>query len=112
MEKSLFEYMPSKALVGLVAANGIKDKEFSNPEWYGAYKEFQKASGYKDIDVDKFKTYVKFYSRLGRQTMDRTEVAKDGAVTATVTRMMHSDFQKKSISDYREKMMGLHYGNR
>ena len=110
MNKNLFQQMPSKALVQLVSANGIKDKSFSNPEWYEAYQEFVTASGYKDLDAENFLSYVKFYARVGSKTMDRTEVDKSGAVSVTVTRMMDSGFQKKSIRDYREMMMGARYG--
>ena len=112
MNKSLFAHMPSKALVQLVAANGIKDKSFGNPEWYLAYQDFCKASGYQDMDAAKFLTYVKFYGKIGPRTLDRTEEAKDGSVTTTVTRMIDSGFTKKSIGDYREMMMGARYGVR
>ena len=110
MKKTLFEQMPSKALVQLVSANGIKDKSFCNPEWFEAYQDFVKASNYQDLDAEKFLSYVKFYARVGSKTVDRTEVAKDGTVSVRVTRMMDISSQKKSIGDYREMMMGARYG--
>ena len=112
MNQSLFEFMPSKALIGLVSANNIKEKSFSNPEWYEAYQEFVEATGFKDMDADKFNTYVKFYAKIGSLTTDRQEVMKDGAVRTMVTRQISSDFTKKNIGDYREQMMGSYYGNR
>jgi hypothetical protein len=112
MNKSLFELMPSKALVTLVSANNIKEKSFGNPEWHDAYRLFVKQTNYKDIDAEKFLSYVKFYSRLQKTTADRMEVAKDGAVTTTMTRMMDRGLMKKGIQDYREDMLGKYYGIR
>ena len=110
MKKSLFELMPSKALITLVDANNIEEKSFGNPDWYEAYQTFVSQTSYKDIDSDKFLAYVKFYSRVQKTTNDRMEVAKDGSVTTTVTRMMDRNLTKKSIGDYREIMMGARYG--
>ena len=36
MNKTLFEFMPSKALITLVSANNIQEKSFGNPEWQEA----------------------------------------------------------------------------
>ena len=112
MNKTLFEFMPSKALITLVEANNIHEKSFGNPEWQEAYSRFVRETNYRDIDSEKFLSYVKFYSRLQKTTNDRMEVSKEGDVTTTVTRMMDRGLLKKGIQDYREDMLGRYYGIR
>ena len=112
MNKTLFEFMPSKALITLVEANNIQEKSFGNPEWQEAYSRFVRETNYQDIDSEKFLSYVKFYSRLQKTTNDRMEVSKEGDVTTTVTRMMDRGLLKKGIQDYREDMLGRYYGIR
>ena len=112
MNKTLFEFMPSKALITLVEANNIQEKSFGNPEWSDAYSRFVRQTNYQDIDAEKFLSYVKFYSRLQKTTNDRMEVSKEGDVTTTVTRMMDRGLMKKGIQDYREDMLGKYYGIR
>ena len=59
MNKTLFEFMPSKALITLVEANNIREKSFGNPEWQDAYSRFVRETNYRDIDSEKFSADVK-----------------------------------------------------
>ena len=111
MNNSLFTYMPSKALITLLSANNIKDKTFGNPDWRESYSKFCEQTGFKDINADKFLTYVKFYSKLQKRTEDRVELAKDGTATTTMTRMIDRNITRKSMRDYRAEMIGRYYAN-
>ncbi len=111
MKKSLFEFMPSKALITLVDANSIKEKSFANPDWYDAYQKFVKETNYKDIDAEKFLAYVKHYSRLQNETVDKVEVRRDGTGVTTLSRMIDPR-PNRGIQDYREAMLGRYYGIR